>query len=165
MDENVNQFQSNTIAPSRPKGGWALAKVYEYIVARGHPRILATHRTTFEITKDEHLTERGDCIVAVKSTKGVKDLCLEFRRLARNDSARITVVLDAHGRKEISIGRGTRQLSFTHPSDIVVRKSGFVCGRTLMTHSNKSASDFSRSFVNGLRDPNERIEITLVVEV
>jgi len=140
-------------------------RAFEYIVARGHPRILATHRTTFEVTKDERLTERGDCIVAVKSTKGAKDLSPEFRRLARNDSAKITVVLNADGRREISIGRGTRQLSFTHPSDLVVRKSGFVCGRTLMTHSNKSASDFSCSFVNELRDPNKRIEITLVVEV
>jgi len=142
-----------------------LAKAFEYILARGHPRILATHKTTFEITKDQQLTERGDCIVAVKSTKGAKDLSIEFRRLARNDSARITVVLHADGRREISIGRGTRQLSFTHPSDLVVRKSGFVCGRTLMTHSNKSALDFSRSFVDRLRDPNKRIEITLVVEV
>jgi len=111
------------------------------------------------------LTERGDCIVAVQSTKGAKDLSLDFRRLARNDSARITIVLQADGRSEMSTGCGTRRLSFTHPSDIVVRKSGFVCGRTLMTHSNKSASDFSRSFVNELRDPNKRIEITLIAEV
>jgi len=155
----------NTIEPPKPKRVWALAKTFEHIVARGHSKILATHRTTFEITEDEHLTERGDCIVAVKSTKGAKDLSPEFKRLARNDSARITVILDADGRKEVSIGRGTRQLSFTHPSDLVVRKSGFICGRTLMTHSNKSASDFSRSFVNRLRDPNTKIEITLVVEV
>ena len=140
-------------------------RAFEYTVARGHPRILATHPTTFEITKDEHLTERGDCIVAVKSTKGAKDLSPEFKRLARNDSARITVILNVDGRREISTGRGRRQLSFTHPSDLVVRKSGFVCGRTLMTHSNKSASDFSRSFVERLRDPNKRIEITLTVEV
>jgi len=142
-----------------------LAKAFEYIIARGHPKILATHRTTFQITKDEHLTERGDCIVAVKSTKGAKDLSPEFKRLARNDSARITVALRVDGRREMSIGRGARQLSFTHPSDLVVRKSGFVCGRTLMTHSNRSASDFSRSFVERLHDPNKRIEITLVVEV
>jgi len=140
-------------------------RAFEYIVARGHPRILATHRTTFEITKDEHLTERGDCIVAVESTKGAKDLSREFQRLARNDSARITIILNVGGRREVSIGRGTSQLSFTHPSDLVARKSGFVCGRTLMTHSNKSASDFSRSFVERLRGPNKRIEITLVVEV
>jgi len=142
-----------------------LAKAFEYIIARGHPKILATHRTTFEVTKDEHLTERGDCIVAVKSTKGAKDLSPEFKRLARNDSARITVVLRVDGRREMSIGRGAGQLSFTHPSDLVVRKSGFVCGRTLMTRSNKSASDFSHSFVERLRDPNKKIEITLVVEV
>ena len=165
MDKYVNQFQSKIKAPSRPEGGWTLAKAFEYISARGHPRILATHRTTFQITKDEHLTERGDCIVAVKSTKGAKDLSLEFRRLARNDSARMTVILHADGGREISIGRGTRELSFTHPSDLVVRKSRFVCGRTLMTHSSKSASDFSRSFVEGLRDPDKKIEITLVVEV
>ncbi len=155
----------NTIETPNPKRVWALAKAFEHIVARGHPKILATHRTTFEITEDEQLTERGDCIVAVKSTKGAKDLSPDFKRLARNDSARIMVILEADGRKEISFGRGTRQLSFTHPSDLVVRESGFTCGRTLMTHSNKSASDFSRSFVNKLRDPSTKIEITLVVEV
>jgi len=157
LDENANLFQDR-----RELG---VPRAFEYIVAKGHPRILATHLTTFEITKDEHLTERGDCIVAVKSTKGAKDLSPELQRLARNDSARITVILNVDGRREISIGRGTRQLSFTHPSDLVVRKSGFVCGRTLMTHSNKSASDFSRSFVERLRDPNKRIEIKLIVEV
>jgi len=149
----------------KTEGEMGVPKAFEYIVARGHPRILATHRTTFEITKDEQLTERGDCIVAVKSTKAAKDLSQEFKRLARNDSARITVVLDVDGRREISIGRGTRQFSFTHPSDLVVRKSGFVCGRTLMTHSNRSASDFSRSFVERLRDHDRRIKITLIVEV
>jgi len=149
----------------KTEGETGVPKAFEYIVARGHPRILATHRTTFELTKDEHLTERGDCIVAVRSTKGAKDLSPEFQRLARNDSARITVIVAADGRREISIGRGKKQLSFTHPSDLVVRKSGFVCGRTLMTHSNKSASDFSRSFIERLRDPNERIDITLIVDV
>ena len=149
----------------KTEGEMGVPKAFEHIVARGHPRILATHRTTFEITKDEQLTERGNCIVAVKSTKAAKDLSQEFKRLARNDSARITVVLDVDGRREISIGRGTRQFSFTHPSDLVVRKSGFVCGRTLMTHSNRSAADFSRSFVERLRDHDRRIKITLIVEV
>ncbi|HIG98004.1 TPA: DUF371 domain-containing protein, partial [Candidatus Woesearchaeota archaeon] len=33
--------------------------------AHGHPNILATHRTTLEITKDSELTTRGNCVVAV----------------------------------------------------------------------------------------------------
>ena len=39
--------------------------VNEYIEAKGHPNISAKNKKTFEITKENWLTERGDCIVAV----------------------------------------------------------------------------------------------------
>ncbi|HIP58595.1 MAG TPA: DUF371 domain-containing protein, partial [Archaeoglobus profundus] len=35
----------------------------EVITAWGHPNITAKHRTTLEITKDEELSIRGDCII------------------------------------------------------------------------------------------------------
>ncbi len=35
--------------------------------AQGHPNILATHKTTLEITKDTEVTGEGGCIIAVKA--------------------------------------------------------------------------------------------------
>jgi hypothetical protein len=42
-------------------------RVEEFIEARGHKKIRGTHRTTFEFTKEAHLTERGDCIIGVRA--------------------------------------------------------------------------------------------------
>ncbi len=33
----------------------------------GHPNIKATHVKTLEITKDDGLSERGDCIIGIKA--------------------------------------------------------------------------------------------------
>ena len=46
----------------------------EVITAKGHKNILATNRNTVEITRESHLSKRGDCIIAVASNKGVGDL-------------------------------------------------------------------------------------------
>ncbi|MCK4425081.1 DUF371 domain-containing protein, partial [Candidatus Bathyarchaeota archaeon] len=37
--------------------------ITETIFAYGHENIQATHRSTFEITKDARLSEKGDCVV------------------------------------------------------------------------------------------------------
>lgn len=44
------------------------------IKARGHPNIKATHRTTIEVTKDNYLTGRGDCILGIDADKSLKDM-------------------------------------------------------------------------------------------
>lgn len=41
----------------------------EEVTAHGHRNIFATNKKTFEMTKEPHLTERGDCIVAVAADK------------------------------------------------------------------------------------------------
>jgi hypothetical protein len=55
-------------------------------------------------------------------------------------------------------------LQFTHQTDLVVRKSDYVCGRTLAIRADKAASDFSRELVEKLKDPNQEVKVTLVVE-
>jgi hypothetical protein len=132
--------------------------------ARGHKNVLSTHKTTFEVTKETALTKQGDCIVAVKSTKGVADLPLEFKEAARKEGARITVTVEADELKETITAEGSPQLQFTHQTDLVVRKSDYVCGRTLAIRADKAAIDFSREFVEKLRDPNQEVKVTLAVE-
>jgi len=127
--------------------------------------IRATHETSFEITKESRLSVRGDCIVAVGSSKGAADLSEEFRRVARNDSAKITVLLSAEGMVQQAHGRGSRRLRFDHPTDLVARKSTYTCGRTLMISSDVAARDLSRRFIHLIRKPSCRIVVQLIAEV
>jgi uncharacterized protein len=132
--------------------------------ARGHEKVLSTHKTTFEVTKETTLTKQGNCIVAVKSTKGAVDLPSEFKEAARKEGARITVTVEADEQIETIKAEGSPQLQFTHQTDLVVRKSGYVCGRTLAIRADKAASDFSRELVEKLKDPNQEVKVTLAVE-
>jgi hypothetical protein len=132
--------------------------------AYGHENIEATHTKTFEITKEVALTKKGDCIIAVEASIGAIDLPLKFKQAARKEGARITITIEASELKEVVQAKGSTKLTFTHPTDLVVRKSSYVCSRTLAIKANKAASDFSRKLVEKMRDPNQEITVTLAVE-
>ena len=134
------------------------------LFARGHKNVQSTHKTTFEITKETTLTNQGDCIIAVKSTSAATDLPIEFKEAAKKEGARITITIETGELKEIVNAKGSPQLQFTHATDLVVRKSSYVCGRTLAIKADKSAIDFSRRFVEKLKDPNQEVKVTLAVE-
>ncbi|MBS7614620.1 DUF371 domain-containing protein [Candidatus Bathyarchaeota archaeon] len=135
----------------------------EVITAYGHRNIQATHRATFEITKDESLTRKGDCIIAVKADKGLVDLSEEFKEAARNRNARITITIEAGSEKETVNAFGDSDLSLSHKTDVVVRKSNYVCSRTLAVKADKAACDLSRSLVKKLRNPNQMVKIIVSV--
>jgi len=139
-------------------------KVIEVINARGHENIQSTNRTTFEITKETHLTKRGDCIVAVGANKGAADLKPKFRTVASSQNARLTIKIEVDGEEETVTAWGNPKLLFTHSTDLVVRKSDYICGRTLAIKADKAACDFSRKLVEKLRNPDQKVKITLTVE-
>jgi uncharacterized protein len=132
--------------------------------AHGHENVQSTHKTTFEFTKEANLTKQGDCIVAVESTKAAADLPPEFKEAARKEGARITVTVEADELKETIKAKGNPQLEFTHPTDLVIRKSDYVCGRTLAIRADKAASDLARELVEKLKDPKQQVKVTLAVE-
>jgi hypothetical protein len=132
--------------------------------ARGHKNVQSTHKTTFEFTKETTLTKRGDCVVALESTKAAADLPLEFKEAAKKEGAQITVTVEAGELKETVKAEGSPQLEFTHPTDLVVRKSDYVCGRTLAIRADKAAIDFARELVEKLKAPNQQVKVTLTVE-
>jgi hypothetical protein len=138
--------------------------VITVIFARGHENIQGTHRTTFEITKESSLTKRGDCIIAIDAAKGAADLSPSFKEAARSEGAQMTITIEAGELKEVVRARGSPELLFTHPTDLVVRRSNYVCGRTLAIRADKAASDLSRKFVEKIRDSNQEIRITLAVK-
>lgn len=139
-------------------------KVKEHLIAYGHANIKSTNKTTFEITKETHLSPKGDCIVAVGSTKGAVDLSPEFRKIACRQDAHIEIRIAVNGEVETVKAHGHPALTFTYSTDMVVRKSDYVCGRTLAIRADKAACDFSRRLVEKLRNPNQKAEITLIAE-
>lgn len=139
-------------------------RVIETIQAEGHPNITAKNKTTFEVTKKTHLTKRGDCIIAVNASKGTKDLSDAFKQTATRDNAKITVTIVVGDHREISTGRGNQQLTLSHPTDLVARKSSYTSDRTLMIEMDKAAADFPRSFIKELQDPSQKITITIIAE-
>ena len=140
-------------------------RIVEIFVARGHVNVAATHPTTIEITRSSHLTKRGDCVVAVGSTKGASALSDEFKRAARSAEAKITLTLDV-GDESFSVsGSGLPWLTFLDPNDMVFRKSAFVSDRTVMVFAEKASIDIPRGFVRNLGDPAASVSVRLAVEV
>ncbi|MEM3577191.1 MAG: DUF371 domain-containing protein [Candidatus Bathyarchaeia archaeon] len=140
-------------------------EVKEVIIARGHENIRATHRSTLEITREAELTRRGDCIIAVSADKALADLSVEFKKCLLNEKAEITMLIEADEVAETVKAFGSPKLILTHPTDVVVRKSDYVCARTLAIKADKVACDLSRRLVEKLKDPRQKVKITLTVSV
>ena len=131
--------------------------------ACGHPAVLSTHPTTLELTKEAALTKNGNCIVAVGSSAGLRDLPQAMKNALSSESctARLTLMIGDH--RFSTEGHGAQGLTFSHPTDMVVRKSGFVSDRTLMVHADRAAADLPRSLVELLQDPGRKILVELTV--
>jgi hypothetical protein len=143
----------------------ALLRQLEEFFASGHPNILATHPATFEVTKDPHLTERGDCVIGVNASKGPRDFAKEFKRLCQHDDAKIQVDLSAGGIIESIRGMGNAKLTFTHPSECVGRKSIYASNRTVVVKADKAACDLNRELVDLLTSRETRLRVLLTVEL
>jgi hypothetical protein len=119
----------------------------EYLTAHGHPNVTATHRTTFEITKEDELSLAGSCIIAVGADKGALDLSRRFRDALHHSDCRLTTTLSC-GPYEVQItSRGDPGLSLTHPTDLVWRRSSFTCGRTIGIYADRTARDLPREMI------------------
>jgi len=137
----------------------------EVILAQGHENVLVTHRTTFEITKEPELSKSGTCIIVVSADKALKDLSPEFKENLRKQGSRLTILIEAGDITEMASAWGNPRLILTHSKDIVVRKSDYICNRTLAVQADKAACDFSRNLVERLRDPLQKVKITLTVQI
>jgi hypothetical protein len=138
-------------------------EVVEVIWARGHENIQAAHPTTLMITKDTHLSAAGDCIVALAADKAAADLSRAFKDALRRPNAQLRILLEADGVKEQITASGSPNLQLTHTCDLVVRKSRFICNRTLAVQSDKASSSLSRELIAKLRNPTQKVKITLTV--
>jgi len=132
-------------------------------MALGHENIQAIHPSTLMFTKEKHLSKTGDCVVGVASDKAVADLNQKFKDALRKPNAKLTIIIEAGGLTEQINASGSPKLILTHPTDIVIRKSDYICNRTLAIRADKSANDLPRELAEKLKDPRQKITITLVI--
>jgi hypothetical protein len=141
----------------------ALRTLKDEVFANGHQNIAATHLTTLEITKEIHLSRRGDCIIAVAADKSLADLSEEFKESLRKSSAKLTLIIEANGITAQINAYGSSKLTLTHPSDMVVRKSSYIDDRTLAINADKAAAGLPRKLVEKLRNPKQKVRIILKI--
>jgi uncharacterized protein len=125
----------------------------EEIQFYGHKNIRSLHARTIEVTKDPHLTLRGDCIIGVNANKSCSDLASEMKNKIKSNHSFIEIELIVEPFEFKFHGFGNENLLLTNDHDIVFRKSNFVCNRTLCVNCNLSAIHLPRKMIDLLRDP------------
>ncbi len=118
------------------------------------------HKSTFEITKDPEIGLSADCIIGVDIDRTMLNFPKEFKDKIADSNTRIVVELETENGHDEITGWGHEDLTLTHPTDIVIRKSDFTCSRTLMIRADKAARDLDRTLIEDLK--NEKImEVTI----
>jgi len=135
----------------------------EEIDAYGHKNVLCTHTTTIEITKDNHLTKKGNCILGICASKACFDLNLELKKkLQNNNKFRISIKVD--DLRDSFYGYGSTDLKLFDKKDMVFRKSDFICGRTILINCTKSSNELNRDLVKKLKTSGKRFTITFEMD-
>ena len=122
----------------------------------GHENIRSLHQKTIEITTEPGLTLQGDCIIGVRANCGCNDIPEKMKNLLRTTKSDVLFRIIV---KDISFkvkAKGHNDLVLTNPHDIVIRKSSFICPRTLATHCNKASDSIPRNMVKLLQNPDSK---------
>jgi len=136
--------------------------IKETIICYGHKNVKATHRSTLEITKEDYLTPRGDCIICVKANKGLKELSDEIKE-ALKSGKKVKIRITADDIVDELEAVGDERLTFENEISMVIRKSEYVDGRTLAIRANKAARDIKRELVEKLKNPEQRVVVEIIV--
>ena len=130
----------------------------------GHKNIRSLHSRTIEITKDPNLTLNGDCIIGVSATKSCSDLTSAMKNKIRRNQSIVEIDLIVEPFSIKIHGIGNDNLLLTHLHDIVLRKSNFICDRTLCLSCNVSAIQIPRKMIDLLKDPSKQGLLVIGVE-
>ena len=127
--------------------------ILEEVIFKGHPNVQSLHARTIEITKDKDLTLNGDCIIGVNANKSCKDLDSGVKKRIKKKDSLIEIGLIVEPYSFTIKGFGDDKLSLTNEDDIVLRKSKFICDRTLSINCNFSSLEIPREIINSLKYP------------
>lgn len=122
----------------------------------GHENIRSLHQKTIEITTDSEISLKGDCVIGVNASCGCNEIPRKLKKLLRNSKSEILFTITV---KDFSFkvkGKGNDRLILTHPHDIVIRKSSFVCPRTLATNCDKASDSIPQNMIKILQNPDTK---------
>jgi len=125
-------------------------EVQEIIHCRGHPLVIGNHPTTFEVTREDHLTKNGNCIIGISADKGCAGLSAAFKRVLANDDAVLITRLSSGDVTFEVTSHGSLRFTLDHPTDMVWRRSSFVCGRTVGILSDHVAATLPKALIANL---------------
>lgn len=130
----------------------------------GHENVRALHPRTIEITTEPDLTIQGDCIIGVSAECGCKDIPKKLKEKLRDRRSIVTLSIQVNDEIFQVEGSGNEDLILEHPHDIVIRKSKFLCPRTLAINCDKASNDIPRKMIKMLQSPQTKgifvIEVT-----
>ncbi len=119
----------------------------------GHKNVLALHTKTIEITKDSKLTPSGDCIIGTNAFCGCKGIPSQIKKKLKDSNTKVVISIIVNGYTFRINGKGHKDLKCTHPHNIVLRKSNYVCPRTLAINCDKSSDQIPRKLIRLLQNP------------
>ena len=122
----------------------------------GHENIRSLHQKTIEITTESELTLQGNCIIGVRASCGCNDIPEKMKNLLRASKSDVLFTITV---KDLSFkvkGKGHKDLILTNTHDIVIRKSSFICPRTLATHCDKASDSIPRNIIKLLQNQDSK---------
>ena len=138
--------------------------VQDEVTFYGHPNVRSLHSKSIEITKHDYLTPKGDCIIGIKANKACTDLEESIRRGLKSSSAIVKIEVIVDDESFIIKGRGDERLTMLNPHDIVIRRTNFVCPRTMSVLCDKASSDMPRELVRLLQHQEQKGLFRITIE-
>lgn len=126
-------------------------KLLDVVSFVGHSNIRATNKSTIEVTTEDFLTPRGDCIIGILAEKGCSQLSEEAKSWLQKDSANVLIKIIVNNLEFVFTASGSSRLTHKNKTSMVIRKSDFVSDRTLVIRANAAASDIPREMIAYLK--------------
>ncbi|MBD3193796.1 MAG: DUF371 domain-containing protein [Candidatus Lokiarchaeota archaeon] len=138
--------------------------ILDTIFAYGHKNVICSHKSTIEVTKDDYLTPKGNCILGIKSNKSCTNLSENLKRyllLGRE----LEIIIKIDDLSDNFYGSGSRELTLSNNSDIVFRKSNFICDRTVLINCTKSSSELNRNLIEKIQKSKNKFKIEFIADI
>ncbi|MBI4448419.1 DUF371 domain-containing protein [Candidatus Woesearchaeota archaeon] len=120
------------------------------ITSYGHPNVLATHKTTMEVTAASDLTLNGDCIIGVRAEFDAEEL-----KAFLSSCKKMCVTIDIDGDALTFTAETNPYFEDSH--EIVFRRGEFVSERTAGVRASMACVDLPRDFVQKMKRPEQKI--------
>ena len=127
--------------------------------ATGHQNIKATHKTTLEFTKDNHVTKSGDCVLGINANFKLEEL----KQFLNKKQIKITIIIEIENPKETITEtiKAVPNPNFSDEKELVIRTTDFKSPRTFATHADKASKDISRKIAERAKNNQRPIRITI----